>query len=305
MSSPLHPSSDLLIPQPALSYADALKNIAALQAEERRYLDPRCLSQLFTYGYKTQQAIVLVHGYTNSPCQFHQLGEQLYQRGYNVFIPLLPYHGRLNRLTTDQSRLTAESLVRYINRAIDLARGLGHQITLTGLSGGGTAVAWAAQYRKDVDRAVLIAPIFGFRPIPALLTRLADWVFLILPDFYRWWDPVRKAGEGGINHAYPRYSTHAMAQILRLGLAVRQAAYTQPPVAGSIAVVTNANDPIPNQRLIDDVVAHWRSWGVTVQTYEFAAELNLLHDLIDPDQPQQHVDQVYPKLVQLITQCSS
>jgi hypothetical protein len=37
-----------------------------------------------------------------------------------------------------------------------------------------------------------------------------------------------------------------------------------------------------------------------LRTYEFSADLKLGHDLIDPGQPYQRVDVVYPKLMELI-----
>ena len=48
-------------------------------------------------------------------------------------------------------------------RAVDIAAGLGDQVTIAGLSAGGVVAAWAAQHRRDVHRAVLIAPSLGVR----------------------------------------------------------------------------------------------------------------------------------------------
>jgi carboxylesterase len=48
------------------------------------------------------------------------------------------------------------------------------------------------------------------------------------------------------------------------------------------------------------LVKSWQAWAAKVSTYEFAASLNLGHDLIDPDQPQQRVDIVYPRLLKLL-----
>ena len=38
-----------------------------------------------------------------------------------------------------------------------------------------------------------------------------------------------------------------------------------------------------------------------LSTYQFDASLKLEHDLIDPSQKNQHIDIVYPQLVELIT----
>jgi carboxylesterase len=246
--------------------------------------------------------VVFFHGYTNCSQQFLTLGQQFQALGYNVLIPTLPAQGLADRMTAAQAMLKAETLVAFTDSLVDAVQGLGDQVTLAGLSGGGTLVAWAAQYRRDVHLAVLIAPIFGYRPIPAPLTEIAAKVFLLLPNRYRWWDPALKA-EDGISHAYPRYSTHALAQFIRIGLAVRTAARHRAPSAQSILIVTLEQDAIPNPRLIDQIADRWQRQGTDLQRYEFPASFRLNHDCIDPDQPDQRIDVVYPQLIQLITGC--
>ncbi|MEZ4769589.1 MAG: hypothetical protein R2844_14305 [Caldilineales bacterium] len=44
-----------------------------------------------------------------------------------------------------------------------------------------------------------------------------------------------------------------------------------------------------------------RLQGSAVETYQFPAQLGLPHDVIDPNQTEQKVDEVYPVLVELIT----
>jgi hypothetical protein len=46
----------------------------------------------------------------------------------------------------------------------------------------------------------------------------------------------------------------------------------------------------------------WQSRGASVNTYEFDASLKLDHDLIDPTQPHQQIDIVYPRLIELSSQ---
>jgi len=66
-------------------------------------------------------------------------------------------------------------------------------------------------------------------------------------------------------------------------------------------MVTNANDTSVNNMLTAEVVRRWQRSGLKVETYEFPLSLGLDHDLIDPDQPHQSVDIVYPQLIDLIT----
>jgi carboxylesterase len=251
-----------------------------------------------THGQKTEKAIVFVHGYTNCSQQFHELGQQFYELGYNVLIVPAPRHGLADRMTAEHSQLTAEELAAYTDSVVDVAQGLGEHVSMAGISMGGIATAWAAQHRSDIDLAVLISPAFGFQMIPAPATVPAVNAFLALPNFYQWTDSALKEANGP-DYTYPRRSTRALAQTLRLSLAIQALAAEEPPAARSILVITNANDSSVDNALTAEMVATWLGWGIDVTTYEFPADLQLAHDLIDPSQQSQPV--VYPRLVDLIT----
>jgi pimeloyl-ACP methyl ester carboxylesterase len=285
-------------PDPTGDYAEALERIEALRAQEASLpLNPLCQLKFMTQGQQTEQAIAFVHGYTNCPQQFRELGQQFYDLGYNVLIVPAPYHGLVDRMTTDQARLTAEELAAYADDVLDIAQGLGEHVTLGGISMGGITTAWAAQHRSDLDLAVLISPAFGFQMIPRSITAPAVNAFLILPNFYMWADSELKE-ENGPDHTYPRRSTRALAQTLRLGMAVQNQSAEAAPAAQSMLVVTNANDPSVDNGLTAEMVELWGEWGIDVTTYEFAADLQLKHDLISPWQQTQAV--VYPVLVDLV-----
>ena len=88
---------------------------------------------------------------------------------------------------------------------------------------------------------------------------------------------------------------------MRLGFAVTSAARRNPPAAGSLVVVTNANDSRVNREMIDQAVTLWQARAPgKVSTYEFPASLGLDHDVIDPSQASARPDVVYPKLIELI-----
>jgi hypothetical protein len=65
-------------------------------------------------------------------------------------------------------------------------------------------------------------------------------------------------------------------------------------------VVLNANDNAVNNPATLGVVRTWQKHGADVTTYEFKADLGLGHDIIDPGQPGQPIDIVYPRLIDLI-----
>jgi esterase/lipase len=287
-------------PNPSKSYAEAVARLQTIQAGESADINPLCRSMLMTHGDKTDRALILVHGYTTCPEQFRMLGKQFFDLGYNVLIPRLPHHGLLDRLTEEQSQLTAEEAVQFADTVVDIGAGLGHHVTMMGLSGGGVITGWAAQNRSDLDLAVLIAPAFGYYQVPTTLTAGATNFYLAIPNSYTWWDPELKE-KSGQAYTYPRYSTHTLAQLLRVGFSAQSGARSRPPAAHAILVVTNANDFKVNNVLTKMVAGYWRDHGATIQMFEFDAGLKLKHDLIDPNPAGQRPDIVYPQLIQLVT----
>jgi carboxylesterase len=285
---------------PVQSYAEAEARIEALRAGASPDLNPACALQFLTHGQAVERAVVLVHGYTNCPRQYRALAERFFALGYNVLAAPLPHHGLADRLTEDQARLKAEELRVYADEVVDIAQGLGRHVTMLGISGGGITTAWAAQNRADLDLAVIIAPAFGFVALAPALTLPAANVIPLLPNRFEWWDPVEQAASGPA-HTYPRYATHALANILRLGFAVETAARRDPPAAGHLIVVTNANDLSVDNAAAVRVAGRWQRLAPDrVTTYEFPRELGLGHDLLDPDQPDQQADLVNDKLLELI-----
>ena len=255
-----------------------------------------------SHGEKTERAIIFIHGYTNCPYQFVELGKLFYQRGYNVLIAPQPRHGLTDRMTEELAQLKAEELVTYADEVVDIAQGLGEHVTVAGISGGGVITGWIAQNRSDVDLAVLLSPAFGYAQVPPGLTLPASKLYLLLPNSFVWWNDELQENNPP-SHAYPRYSTRALAQLLRLSLVVQAQARKDNPMVSEILVVTNANDHSVSMPLIQKTVGLWRQYSDSdLRTYEFPAELGLDHDFIDPTNPDEQIDVVYPRLLDLITQ---
>jgi hypothetical protein len=183
---------------------------------------------------------------------------------------------------------------------MDIAQGLGEHVGLAGLSGGGVMASWAAQQRSDLDLAVVIAPSFSYTFLPGYLTTPISNLFRRLPNLYQWWDPVNKL-DIDPDYGYPRFSSRALAEILRLALVVHAEACREAPLAGAILVITNNADLAVVNGRTDQVVDCWRQHGFhAIRTYQFDSSLGLEHDLIDPSQSHQRTDIVYPQLVDLI-----
>jgi esterase/lipase len=289
-------------PNPAQSYAEAAERIQAWAAEAPADMLPAGRLLFMSHAQKVERAVVFVHGYTACPEQFRPLGQLFYERGYNVLIAPLPYHGLADRLTTVHAQLRASELAAYADRAVDIAQGLGNAVTVAGLSMGGVVTTWVGHYRRDVALAVPISPALGMYVIPALLTPLVAGVMGRVPNQFQWWDPVRQADDG-FDYGYPQYATRALAEMVRLGLSVQRSAQTTPPAARALLAVTNANDRAVNNTVTRGLVQAWRRHNpAQVQTFEFEADLRLIHDLIDPNHRGQRVDVVYPKLLALVTE---
>jgi pimeloyl-ACP methyl ester carboxylesterase len=286
-------------PRPVQNYTEAIQRVEILRAQEPPNMNPVCHLRLMTHDKKVDRAIVLVHGYTNCSQQFQELGQRFYDLGYNVLIVSLPHHGLADRMTEAQGQLKAEELAVYADETVDIAQGLGEQVIMMGFSAGGVTTAWAAQNRSDIDLAVIISPAFGFKQIPTPLTAAVMNIYTWLPDSFVWWDPVLQA-EAPPVYTYPRYSKHALVQILRLGFATQMAAQRMQPSAKKIVMVFNPTDESINNELSMDIVKKWLAHDANLSTYEFDANLKLHHDLIDPTQPYQQINIVYPILRYLV-----
>ena len=280
-------------------YNAGIQIAASFQALDGPNVNPACRTRLYVHGRRTESSLVLLHGFTNCPQQFDDLGKSFYELGWNVLIPRYPRHGYSDRLTTSIAELRAEMLIAITNRAAEAGAGLGERLTVAGLSLGGILTGYLAQTREDVDAAVLIAPMFGLRPIPGWgltgITRLAK----TLPNFYIWWNSKLKDRIGPA-HGYPRFSTKAYTALFEAGSAVTKAAREKAPKARRIEVITNAAEPRLDNRFTYQLVESWQRHGANVHTFEFPESDHLPHDLIDPANPEQNTKLVYPVVTKAI-----
>lgn len=290
-------------PDPAQSYVEAMARFDSLLASEqaRGDIDEKCLPYVLTHGQRTQRAIILFHGLTACPFQYHELAQLFFDQGYNVYVPRLPRHGYKDRTSNALAELTAEELAGMMDPTADLAAGLGEEVTMAGLSLGGNVAAQGGQLRSDLRLAVPMSAAMGFRFVPNFLTPALTRVLLALsPDIYMWWDPINKANfqaESG----YPGFSLHALGEIFRLGLAVGALADNGTPASQAQLVISNWGDPAVNLGAIDTLTAAWRSNGDTVESYRFPLLPWLPHDFISTDAVGANTDYTYPKLLELIT----
>ncbi len=281
------------------AYETGVEIAASIQKLDGPNVNPACHTRLYTHGRRTERSLVLLHGFTNCPQQFDALGKHFYALGWNVLIPRYPRHGYSDRLTTSIAELRSEQLVAVANRAAEAGAGLGERMTVAGLSLGGVLTGLLAQERAGVERAVLIAPMFGLQKIPGPVHPVLAELAYVLPNFWVWWDPKLK-DKVEPPHGYPRFSTHAYAALFKTARVVLKAAQAAAPKAGSIAVITNAAEPGLENRFTYQLVERWRRHGAVVSAFEFPAADGLPHDLIDPANPTQNTELVYPIVIKAI-----
>jgi alpha-beta hydrolase superfamily lysophospholipase len=281
--------------RPAQSYEEGVARAREIMALDGPDVLPAARSALYEHGRRTPLAVVLLHGYTNSPAQYAAFAPMLFQRGVNVFVPRMPEHGDRNRLTDRIAALTATALVQRVSEALDAASGIGERVGVLGISMGGTLAAWAAQYRS-VAVAVPVAPDFALLELTYPVSRFVARVLSALPNVFLWWDPRERERHHPLT-AYPRFSTRALAQTLLIGDDVYADARLRSPRAERIVTVVNRTDPAVNNEVTQQVSLEWSGWNPGGVEYVELRRLPENHDIVDPQNPLARTGLVYPRLL--------
>jgi len=290
------PIADVTPPRPARDFSEAEERFAALcRLDEDPLIAWWGRSRAFLHEGRTPLAIVLLHGFTSSSQQFVTLAETLQSRGHNAIVPRLPGHGDADRKGTRLAGTRVEQWLATVEESIDIASGLGERVAVAGISASGALAAWFALSRRDIAHAVGVAPMFGILHFPAVIDELLLPALLTLPDFQMKWDPF---GDGRqiTNHSYPRFPTHGLAQCLRLGLDV----YTRAPIEparSQVTLILNEHDPAVNNAMAAEIATCWKAAGAKTVTLR---DLPVIHDIIDPANPYQRTDIVYPALIEAL-----
>lgn len=295
------PDGSAISPRKSVTYEEAKARLAQLQAQDDASINPVCRTYACDHGRQMERALVYFHGYTNCPAQFVQLGQEFADKGYNVVVPRLPYHGLANRMSDAPARLAVSELKQLTLDALKIAQGMGQHVAISGLSGGGVMAAWAAQNCPEVDQAVVVAPSLGLPFVPIPISQIGKYLVQHLPNFFIWWDPRVKEKIEGTPHAYPRFSTRGLGEFMRLGTEVLKQAQSSAPLARDIVVITSAADTAVNNPLVYRLIDAWRARAPErIRSYEFPKGADIFHDMIDPTQPRQRTAIVYPKWLDLV-----
>ena len=107
------------------------------------------------YAAPTGRAILLIHGYNDSPASLDPLARRLHAAGWSVRLPLLPGHGRA---LSAFDAWTAEQVLAQARDEYATLRATHRTVVVGGISMGGATATWLAA-ETDADGLVLFAPM--------------------------------------------------------------------------------------------------------------------------------------------------
>lgn len=282
-------------PKPSTSYADSVARYKEIEQTESGIVNDVSGSHLLTHGDRTPRVVVFVHGITNSPLQWLELGQMLYDQGDNVLISRMPYHGLQSGQVSELKSLTAEDLRDYADQTIDMANGLGDAVVVVGISGGGTIASWMAANRPEVSQAVLLAPFFGIKGVPAFANSFLMNVFGRLPNLV-----LEKKSEPRREWVYRGEATRGVAAFLKMGHEVVKEAAKGIDPAAKIDVITTAVDDTANNSATAGLLDAWKQAGVDVTSFEFGADQNVPHNSVDPAANENTKQLVYDQILSFL-----
>lgn len=151
-------------------------------------------------------AVLLLHGFGDTPQTLAALAASLHARDYAVYAPLLPGHGRT---LADFRRSRAVEWIDAAREAMDVARARHARVGVVGLSMGGALAAILAAERHDIAALALLAPYLAPPPGVRWLARAAPLAGLLVPylsseDTRSIRDPTERARALGYGATTPR-----------------------------------------------------------------------------------------------------
>lgn len=306
-----------------MKYTAVQQQIFEYIKKEEPHIRKYCKSIFYDAGFKTEKVVLIYHGYTSSPKQFTELGEQIHNAsGYNVFIPRLPRHGLKDRMTADLTNLRVDELKQFVHETIDIANHLGKEITIVGFSAGGALATWSGIFVNNtkVKKIIAISPFFNSRQTPTILMpQIMFFVDKMRRDRFYWWKPLEKEKMLPM-HAYPRFSLKAIKEILKLSIEIQKQLFVRTKeytrlVAKSkqknslledlsdreFVLISNPSDLSVNNKLSEKIFEYIKTGGKSnVRIFSFSQKLNLPHDLIDPTKIVKNKEYVYKQIISFI-----
>ncbi|MGI9078114.1 MAG: alpha/beta hydrolase [Gemmatimonadaceae bacterium] len=124
---------------------------------------------IFNDDARCDRAVLLLHGFGDTPQTLRYLADDLLAHGYAVRAPLLPGHGRtLAQFAASGSEAWLESAREELRAMLDSYT----NVSIVGLSMGGALASILAAERCEIGALVLIAP---YLDMPPAVRRVARW----------------------------------------------------------------------------------------------------------------------------------
>jgi len=155
-----------------------------------------------------RDAVLLIHGFGDSPDTLRFLAADLHARGFSVYAPLLPGHGR----TLEAFRASARGT--WLNAARDAYANVAaryERVGVVGLSMGGALAVLVAADQPQVAALILLAPYIETPRSLRWFAQVAPAAGVVMPYFGRGVgnpqsirDPEERARSLGYGAATPR-----------------------------------------------------------------------------------------------------
>lgn len=249
------------------------------------------------HGVRTPVCYLFFHGLSASPKQFDRFAADAFAAGHNVLVPRLPRHGH-ERMSTALANLSAHELRAFAHLSFDAAQALGERVVVCGFSLGGLLATWTGLH-NDAHRVVAIAPFFGISWVPNRWMAPFAALLAAMPNQFHWWDPMQRERLMP-EHGYPRYATHAIAQMYALAREVLDHSARHRALTRRFTFVTNAREAAVNNRAVARLAQRLQAHaGIEVQR-ERVERLPPSHDIVEPLARPNLADRVYPQLLRVL-----
>lgn len=150
----------------------------------------------FHDGPAPKGVAVLFHGASVSPAQWEYMVNDVFNKGYDVFVPKLPGHGLLNSEGKPDTSLVPDAMhfERWDSFAEDVFKTVAPagKVTPIGLSlGGMVALKMATAHAQDtnaegqkvIEQVIAISPFLGFAGVKdQLMAKAADVLMGVVPE---------------------------------------------------------------------------------------------------------------------------
>lgn len=175
----------------------AIKKILEYVEEDNtKNIKQECKSRFLCQNTAPKGIVVLFHGFTAGTWQFESFEQELFKKGYHVFIPRLPGHGFYyppeGKQNPEYIPLSHQykDYLQFALKIYQLVKTVGLPIHLGGLSGGGAIAALIAQRNEDIKSLVLYAPYFN---PGTFFSRLSIYLVNLLEKITGW--PIAKMAD--------------------------------------------------------------------------------------------------------------